>query len=373
MKVTAAVARAAREPFDVTSLELDEPREDEILVRIEAVGICHTDLAARDQILRTPLPAVLGHEGVGVVERVGSAVRKVAPGDRVILTFRSCGRCRRCEAHEPAYCQTGPALNYAARRKDGSKAFHEGETPIGSNFFGQSSFSTHALVYESNAIKVTTRLPATVLAPLGCGVQAGAGGVLRALNCEPGSSLVVTGGGAVGLSAVLAAVVAGCGSIVVVEPRASRRDLARELGATHSLAPDDASTLAKRIRELVSTGMDYALDTTGIPAVMDAALHSLRPHGTLGLLGIPREAKAPVPGSVAEVLTLGWRIKGIIGGDSDPDEFIPYLIDLHERGLFPFDRLIRTYPFAAINDAVRDQSGGETIKPVLAFTPAGDR
>lgn len=366
MRIQAAVTRSKGAPFEFAEVEIDDLREDEILIEIRAAGLCHTDLVARDQLLPVPLPAVFGHEGAGVVLKTGAAVTKVAPGDRVVLTFRSCGHCARCAAHEPTYCESAVALNYTGCRPDGSRSLKLDGEPISGNFFGQSSFASHAIAYETNVIPIADDIPFALLAPLGCGVQTGAGSVLRALKCGSGSSLVITGGGSVGLSAVLGAVVAGCRTIIVSDPKAERRALALELGATHVHDPA-AGKLAAFVRTLLPAGADFSLDTTGLAPVMDAALGALRPHGTMGLLGIASDARQPPPGTASAVLTYGYTIKGIIEGDSEPDIFIPELVRLYREGRFPFDRLVTTYPFADLNRAVDDQHAGLVVKAVLTL------
>lgn len=371
MKITAALAVSAERPFELTELQLDEPRSDEIVVQIHAVGLCHTDLVARDQILPVPLPAVLGHEGAGVVVKVGDDVTKVVPGDHVVLSFRSCGICTRCKAGEPTYCEQALALNYTGCRTDGSKAIHSHEGSVSSNFFGQSSFATHAIAYETNVVKVDPEMPLDLLGPLGCGVQTGAGAVLRALSCPPGSSLVIFGGGSVGLSALLGAVVAGCSTIIVSDPKPERRALALELGATHVIDPLNEK-VTKFVRGVTGAGADFALDTTGAGPVMDSALGCLRPHGTLGLLGVPSKADQGLPGLASTVLMFGYTIKGIIEGDSEPDTFIPELINYYREGRFPFDKLITLYPFDQINEAVQDQHDGKIVKAVLKMSHPSD-
>lgn len=369
MQIVAAVATAPGQPFEIESLDLDEPRADEILVRVVGVGLCHTDIAFRDKILPIGLPAVLGHEGSGVVERVGADVTKVAPGDRVVMTFRSCGVCDRCRADEPSYCEHGPSLNYAGVRRDGSKAIHRGDEAVSSNFFGQSSFATYALAYETNVVKIEDEtVPLEILGPLGCGVQTGAGAILRSLKVPSGAVLLVTGGGSVGLSAVMGAVVAGCARIIVSDPQASRRELALSLGATDVIDPT-AEDLPVAIKALTGAGCDYVLDTTGALPVMNECLQCLRPNGTLGLAGVPKRHDVPMPGFASQVLTYGYTIRGIIEGDSDPDVFIPELVALYKAGRFPFDRLIKTYAFEDINLAVQDQHDGLCTKPVLLMSP----
>ena len=366
MQVTAAVARTAGADFALERVELDDPRPDEILVRIAAVGVCHTDIVAREGAMPFSLPAVLGHEGAGFVEAVGSAVTKVAPGDRVAITFRSCGACARCQSGDPAYCYTMPALNYIGMRPDGSKAIRQDGKAVSSNFFGQSSFATYALAYERNVLKLPADIPFAIAAPLGCGVQTGAGGVMLALAAKPGSSILVTGGGAVGLSAVMGAAIQGCGTIVVLEPHAARRALALELGATHAIDPAASPDLAAAVRAILPNGVDHAFDTTGRPDVLTAIMACLAPKGVLGIVGIP-PAGATLPGDLGTVLTFGQTVRGIIEGDSDPDVFIPVLIDHWRAGRLPLEKLVRTYPFAQINAAITAQHHGDCVKVVLTL------
>lgn len=369
MQIKAAVARYPHGDFTMETLELDEPREDEILVRIEAVGLCHTDIVFRDMETAVTLPAVLGHEGAGIVERVGAGVSKVKPGDKVLLTFHSCGACDRCTASLSAYCRHLPELNFIGQRTDGSHALHKGDEPVASNFFGQSSFATHALAYQRNVVKIAPELSSATYAPLGCGVQTGAGAIMNSLDCVAGSTLAIIGAGTVGLSAVMAGAVRKCAKIIAIEPKAERRALALELGATHAIDPF-TEAVAERVREIVPLGVDYVLDTSGAVPALEAALDYLGSHGVVGLVGVPSIADARYSLPIATAITFGFSIKGIIEGDSEPDIFIPELIDLHRRGDFPFDRMITTYSLDDINDAVRDQHDGLCVKAVLV--PATD-
>ena len=366
MRVTAAVAQVAGADFTIETVELDDPRPDEIRVRIAAVGVCHTDIVARDGAMPFSLPAVLGHEGAGVVDAVGSAVTKVKAGDRVAITFRSCGVCGRCRSGDPAYCYTMPALNYIGMRPDGSKALHQGETPVSSNFFGQSSFATYALAYERNVLKLPDDIPFELAAPLGCGVQTGAGGVMLALAAKKDSSILVLGGGAVGLSAVIGAAIQGCAEIIVVEPHAARRTLASELGATHTIDPVAAGALAAAVRSIVPNGVDYAFDTTGRPEILTATMACLAPKGVFGIVGIP-PVGTPMPGDLGTVLTFGQTVRGIIEGDSDPDVFIPQMIAHWRAGRMPLEKLVKTFPFDQINEAIAAQHHGDCVKVVLTL------
>lgn len=363
MKITAAVARQGQDEFSVETVELEEPRSDEILVKIVGVGLCHTDIVAKFGVMGS-LPAVLGHEGAGIVEKVGGSVSKVKPGDRVAISFRSCGECKRCRSGEPAYCLSMPMLNYIGMRPDGTRTLRAGEETLASNFFGQSSFATYCLTYERNVVKVPADVPLELAGPLGCGIQTGAGGIMRSLACKPGSSLLILGGGAVGLSAVMGAVVQGCGTIIVLEPHAARRKLAIELGATHAIDPATAPDLAAAVHAIEADGVDFAFDTTGIPALQKATMGCLAPHGTFGIVGISPPG-TPLPGDLMTVMTFGHTVKGIIEGDSEPDVFIPQMMDLYRQGRFPFDKLIQTFPFKDINQAIAAQHHGDCIKVVL--------
>lgn len=360
----AAVARIPAGEFSLETVQIGAPRPGEVLVRIAGVGLCHTDLVfgARLQIMKPP--AVLGHEGSGIVEQVGEGVTKVAPGDHVVLTFNSCGACPRCIVGEPAYCFSFPKLNYAGARTDGTSAITIGDETASSNFFGQSSFASFAIAHERNVIPIDRDVPIELMGPLGCGVQTGAGAIMNALACEEGSSLLVLGGGAVGLSAVLGAVVRGCTTIIVVEPQPARRAMALDLGATHVIDPT-ATDIAAAVRAIVPTGVDHAFDNSGRKEVIGAAIGCLAPHAKFGLVGVPPQIDDVLTIPINLIVSAGYSFIGIIEGDSDPDRFIPELVALYRAGRFPFDKLITTYRLDEINRAVSDQHAGLCIKPVM--------
>jgi aryl-alcohol dehydrogenase len=363
--ITAAVVRSPSSEFTIEQLTLAAPGPGEVLVKIVAVGLCHTDIATRDGVIPFPMPGVLGHEGSGHVLEVGPGVTKVAPGDAVALSFSSCGKCPSCASGSPAYCRMFMPLNYAGSRLDGTSPLSSpnGER-IGSVFFGQSSFATHAIAGECNVVKLPDDAPLEIVGPLGCGVQTGAGAVMRSFAAPAGSSIVVLGGGSVGLSAVLGAVVQGLAHIIVVEPYASRRVLALELGATHVIDPA-AGDLTEQIRAIVPDGVDYVYDTTGRPDVIEAAVAGLTNRGTLGLVGVPSDPAAAISLNIISAIIQGITVKGIVEGDSDPDVFIPELLALHAAGRFPFDKMITRLPFSQINEAVELQHRGDAVKVVL--------
>jgi aryl-alcohol dehydrogenase len=361
MRIAAAVARATRSPLTLTELELDEPRGDELLVRMVSSGVCHTDLVARDEPRPPGLPAVLGHEGAGIVERVGVSVRSFSPGDRVVLSFARCGACQMCVTGRPAYCVDFMGCNFSGRRPDGSPTLWEDGTPIHGNFFGQSSFATYALAHEDHAVKVGKDFPLEILGPLACGFQTGAGAVYNGLKVPAGSSIGIFGAGSVGLAALLAADAVGCSNIVAVDVNPTRLKLARELGATEVI--DGANNeLSKEI--LARTGgIDFAVETTGHASVVRAAIESLRVGGICGLHAAPHLGG----GLDVSALPPGRTVTFLVEGDAVPGVFLPMLLDLYDRGRFPFDRLIRLYSFRHINQAIADSISGCSVKPVLTF------
>lgn len=373
MKITAAVAREAHGDFEIESAELESPRAGEVLVKIAGVGLCHTDLVARDQFIPIPLPAVLGHEGSGVVLEVGSGVTTVAPGDHVVLGFGSCGKCARCTENLPSYCREFPDINYAGTRSDGTSGVSIDGRPVSSSFFGQSSMASHALVLERSVVKIEeSELPLEIMGVLGCGVQTGAGGVMRSLACPAGSSIAIFGGGPVGLAAVMGAVIQRCSVIAVVEPMAGRREMALELGATHVIDPGEQD-VSHAIRSIVPDGVEFAFETSGREHVVATALDALASHGLLGLVGVPPRPDTALSVNLASLITFGHRIHGIIEGDSDQHQFINELVRLNRDGRFPFEKLITTYPLERINDAVAEQVRGDCIKPVLIPHPTPDQ
>ncbi|THA71037.1 NAD(P)-dependent alcohol dehydrogenase [Streptomyces sp. A0958] len=359
--VRAAVTDAPGAPFTVRDADLQDPRPHEVLVRMTAAGLCHTDLAMQGTWPRHLTPMVFGHEGAGRVEAVGAKVTGVAAGDHVCLTFASCGACEQCAADHPAYCLAAQTLNFSGGRADGTTPLSMAGAPLHAGFFGQSSFATYAVVHERGVVQVPSDLPAPVAAPLGCGGQTGAGTVLNRLRPAPGSSLVVLGAGGVGLSALMAAVAVGCDPVVAVDPVASRRELATALGAAAALAPGDG--LAAALRELTGGGAHHVVETTGRPEMVRRAVGALRPRGELALLGLGGEVAFDVTGLLAK----GVRVHGVIEGDSDPGRFIPELVALHRRGLFPLDRLVTTFPFEEIGRAAAAMGDGSVVKPVLTF------
>ena len=365
MKITAAVVPVRSAPFEIETLDLAAPFADEVLVRIVASGMCHTDLHARDGYFSNlPYPVVCGHEGAGVVEQVGAAVADLAPGDPVVISFPWCGECGPCRAGRISYCEHARPLKSSGRRADGSIPMSRSGEPVYSCFFQQSSFASFAVAPAKDVVKIRRDAPIEMLGPLGCGLQTGAGAVLNVMRPAAGQSIAVYGVGGVGLAGLMAGRIAGCDPIIAVDRLPGRLVLARELGATHTLESRGAETLSE-IRKITGGGTDFALETSAVPAVFRLAVDALRGMGTCVLVGSARagtEAAFEMP-----VIQGGRVIRGVVQGDSRPREFIPRLVDLFMAGQFPLDRLITTYDFADINRAAADASSGATIKPVLRW------
>lgn len=364
MKIQAAIARE-RGRLTIETLELDAPRENEVLVRLVATGICHTDLSAIDLILPARLPMVPGHEGAGIVETVGSSVTNVSPGDHVVMTYDYCGHCRACRDHDHAYCHHAVEYCFQGDRPDGSSTLLSPLGPVHGSFFGQSSLATHALCYDRNVVKVREDAPLELLGPLACGIQTGAGAALNALKLSPRTDFAVFGAGAVGLSAVMGARIAGVPMIIAIDVADARLALARVLGATHTFNPRSGDPVTF-VRSLTEDGVLASLDTSGVPAAMQQALASTAPRGTCGwLAGVDSQLEIPVNPTF---LLSGRSVKGIIEGEShNAQEFIGRLVDWFMEGRFPFDRMCRFYGLGSLNDAIADSRSGRVIKPIIKF------
>ncbi|HTV80288.1 MAG TPA: NAD(P)-dependent alcohol dehydrogenase [Steroidobacteraceae bacterium] len=361
MKIQAAVSRTGSTPPQIEELDLDEPRADEVRVRIVASGICHTDLSChRGQGVPVPLPIVLGHEGAGVVEGIGAGVRGLQPGDHVVLSGASCGLCPSCRAARPTYCRDAIKLSFGGMRADGSSPLSQGGSRIAGAFFAQSSFATHVNTPQSTAVKVPPDVPLHLLGPLGCGLITGAGAMLEALKVAPGQSVVIFGVGSVGLAAVMAARIAGASSIVAVDVSAERLRLARSLGATEAVPSNDGTAAA--LREIQPYGFTYSFNTTHVPAIYTLASACLANEGTAGIVTRPQGEWTL---NVSQLLAGGRRMQGILGGSANPQLFIPLLIDYWRQGRFAFDRLISEFAFRDLDRAWQAATTGEVIKPVL--------
>lgn len=362
MRARAALVRSAGGPFEFIDVELAQPRDDEILVRIVAAGICHTDIAVRNQDVTLPLPMVLGHEGAGVVVAVGARVRSLTPGDHVVLSGDACGRCRSCRHGLPSYCDEFIERNLTGWRIDGSSPmFLDGE-PVRGRFVGQSSFASHAVVSEQSAIRIDKDLPLELMGPLGCGLTTGVGTVVNALKPSPGASMVVFGVGTVGLAAVMGARLLGVAPIIAIDTRESRLTMALSLGATHALQA--GSDVVTQIRDITHGGADFSVECSGVPLAVRQAVDCLGRPGMAAQVGAtPARTEVPID---MDHLGFGRGIKGVVMGDSAAQTFIPWLASLYAAGQLPFDRFVKFYDFDDIETAIYETAvTGEVIKPIL--------
>jgi len=357
---TAAVVRAPGEPFTLESVELDDLRPDEVLVRIQAAGVCHTDMNMQVVV---PMPAVLGHEGAGVVEEVGADVTYVKRGDRVILSWPACGECPSCITGKRYNCYQQFGLLFGGCRPDGSRTIKLGDEWIAGSFFQQSSFATHSIVPENLLVRVEDDTPFEILASLPCGVMTGAGSIINALQVGVRDDLMVIGAGGVGLSAVMAGRSCGADPIIAVDINDDRLALAKEIGATHALNATKEDVVA-RVKQIAPDGLRFVFDTSGVPSSWASALLSLGPAGTFGVGAAPtQDSFGGLDGNV--MLSKALKIQFVLAGASIPRIFLPKLIQWYKQGRFPVDRIVKTFAFADINTAFAESVAGNAVKPVL--------
>lgn len=359
MEIKAAVTYNVGDDLKIEDVQLREPNDDEVLVRIVASGVCHTDaegIAGRG----APIPAVFGHEGSGIVEKIGQNVKNVVPGDHVVLSVAYCGECDHCLSGHQTVCDRAGELNFGGTLNDGTHRLYKDDTAL-STFFGQSSFATYSVAHKNNIVKVDKDIDLALLGPLGCGIQTGAGTILNTLKPEFGTSVVIFGAGAVGLSSVMAAKISGCKDIIVSDIHDSRLQLAKELGATHVLNASEVDVV-KAIKEITGKGAHYTVETTGVSPVVKQSINALRPLGTCAIVGMAGDISLNITN---EILLGGIKVIGVLEGDSIPQIFIPQLVEYYKSGKFPFDKLVKFYDFNDINQAFEDSKSGVTIKPIL--------
>ena len=360
MKIRAALVHGEGEPFVIEDVELAEPRAGEMRVKIVACGVCHTDAKAQGGYF-TPFPAVLGHEGAGIVEALGPGVSEFEVGDHVVLSYPYCCECDNCRKGKPYYCYRSTELSFFGKFKDGHTPLSQNGAPVNS-FFGQSSFATHAVVPVANAVKVDRDVDLGLLAPLGCGIQTGAGAVINALQPGTQDSIVIFGTGTVGLSAIMAAAVTGVKRIIAVDIIDSRLEIARAYGATDVINSKATQDVAEAVKQMTDgKGADFALDTTGVEVCTLAALKSLHTGGK----GACVAASKRLTFDPAPSYLIGRSWSYLIEGEAVPQEFIPQMIRWYREGRFPIDRMISYYPFEKINEAFEDTRRGVATKAVL--------
>lgn len=362
----AAVFTAPGAQLALENIRVEAPGPGEVLVRMSATGICHTDLGVMDGHIGFPAPGILGHEGAGIVTATGDGVRSVAPGDHVVLSYTSCGLCTSCRAGDTAYCATWVPRNiFGGLRADESARIWGEEGALSCHFFGQSSFAELAIVDERSVVRVDSRIDPALLAPLGCGVLTGVGSMWNVLDPGHDDVVAVWGAGAVGLAAVMAASLRKPAQLLAIDIIDSRLDLARELGATATINPS-REDVADRLSEITEgRGVTRAFDTTGVPAIARTAMDAASARGMVVVCG----ATAPGVEIAVEARDMlsGKSLRGVTMGDADPHVLIPQLVVLQEAGILQLERLIERFPFSRIQDAVDAMRGGRVVKPVVVF------
>ena len=367
MKARAAVLFDVGQKLDICEVDVQAPRAGEVLVRMAAGGVCHSDLHVMTGHLVASLPAILGHEGSGVVADVGPGVTSVKAGDHVIPLWRmSCGACEFCSDGRPALCAQGAQVRMTGRLLDGTTRFSLGGKEI-KHFAGVSSFSEYSVVPESAVLRIPDDFPLDRAALLGCAVITGVGAVFNAARVKPGSSVVVFGTGGVGLNAVQGAAIAGAEKIIAVDLLDAKLEFARKFGATHTVNASSGKTV-EEVRALTGgRGVDYAFEVIGLPTTMRQAYDCLGKRGMAVVVGVsPMTAEVSVP-----VMSLVYEervLTGSIYGSSRPRIDIPKLIDLYRAGKLKLDELLtRSYPFAQINEAYAALERGEVARSVVTY------
>lgn len=363
MKIRSAVATRQSADIQIKTLNLAAPKANEVLIRTVASGVCHTDVAGRDGGM-SPYPVALGHEGAGIVEQVGDAVTTVKVGDHVVTSFSYCGHCRNCRTGHPALCEYLNQLNFGGANYDGTHRLHDEQGNAVSAFFGQASLSEYMVVDEHGVTKVDPQVDLKILGPLACGLQTGSGTILNYLKPSFGSTLVVAGVGGVGLAAIMAAKILNLDHIIAVDIHENRLTLARELGASEVINSQQVKDVEAKILQLVPGGVDYSVDTTGFAPIIKNLVHVLRPSGTCAVIGMTGDVTFNIQ---EEIMGDSKKLIGLIEGDAIPQLYIPKLIKYYQKGLFPFDRLVKYYSFDNVNQAIADSLSGKVIKPIVTF------
>ena len=365
MKIKAAVA-VEKGKLEIQELELGAPRMGEVLVKVVACGICHTDTSTLNLVVPSPLPMVLGHEGVGIVEQVGPGVQSLKPGDHVILSFPSCGCCPQCQTGRPYACETSSELFFNGIYQSGGTRIKNAKGQDVGSLFGQGGFADHCIVSERSAVKVDPEVDMKPLCSLACGAQTGAGAVLNLMQPKPGDSVVVFGCGAVGMSAIMAAKLCGCGAVIGVDAVPSRLALAKECGATHVINGRECPDIPAEVLGITGgKGANFALESSGAAVLVKPMLMSLGKEGRAVVVSF-------VGGTVDMDLTMLFvgscrSLQGTVEGAANPQVFIPRLVQFYKQGLFPVDKLANYYSFDQIDQAFADSASGKTIKPILVF------
>lgn len=366
MNIKAAVLTAPNTPFVIEDLTLELPKQGEVLVRIAASGVCHSDYHLATGTTRHPMPVVCGHEGAGVVEAVGDGVSRVQMGDHVTLSWSpDCGTCFYCQHGKPNLCETFTEPIWAGTMLDGTTRLYRGGDPVYA-YCGLATFAEYVVVPQQSCIPIRKDVPLKVAALVGCAVATGVGAAMFTASVRPGESVVVFGCGGVGLNILQGAALCGASTIIAVDVNQTKMQLAREFGATHTLL-SDAHTL-EAIHELTGgRGVDTSFEAVGVPALQELALAAARPGGMVVLAGLSAMGTSTnLPGAV--LTRTEKTVKGSYYGSVHPSRDFPMLLDLYLAGRLKLDELVsREYRLSEINQAFDAMLGGEVARGIVVF------
>lgn len=366
MKIRAAVLYEPKQAFQIETVDLEPPRAGEVLVKMAAAGVCHSDYHLVTGDTKHALPVVAGHEGAGVAETVGEGVTKIKPGDPVALNWApNCGECFYCLRDRPNLCTTYVGPLWAGTMMDGTTRLSIGGQPV-YHFSAVACFADYVVVPQECCVGLRDDLPLDVAALIGCAVTTGVGAILNTVRVEPGSSIVVFGAGGVGLSIIMGAQLAGAGKIIAVDTNETKGDLAQSFGATDVLI--NSPNVVQDIRNLTEgRGADYVFEAIGIPAVQEQSLEAVRPAGTVVLVGVsPMGSGTNLPGAI--ITRQEKTVTGSYYGTANTARDFPLYAELFLKGKLDLERLIsRTYKLEQINTAYADMLAGEIARGVIYF------
>ncbi|HVC32086.1 MAG TPA: Zn-dependent alcohol dehydrogenase [Chloroflexota bacterium] len=363
----AAVLYAVGQPLAIEEISIQDPRRGEVMVRVVAGGVCHSDLHVINGDLTAPLPVVLGHEGAGIVEKVGAGVDDFQPGDHVVLLWRaSCGHCRYCLSGRPALCAMGAGIRWSGHLSDGTSRFRRGDQEI-RHFAGVSSFGELTVLPREGLVKIDETVPLEKAAIVGCAVMTGVGAVINTARVEPGASMVVVGCGGVGLNVIQGGALVGAEKIIAVDVLDNKLAYARQFGATHTINAKQVDPI-EAVKELTDgDGADYAFEVIGNPKTIVQAYHLIRRGGTLVVVGVaPLGAEIAI--NASSLMLEEKTIRGSLYGSCQPRLDAPRLLHLYQAGKLKLDELIsRAYPLDQINVAFDALRNGEVARSIIRF------
>ena len=363
----AAILYEPKQPLKVEEVDVAPPKAGEVAVRMGAAGVCHSDYHVMNGDLPAPLPAILGHEGAGVVEAVGDGVASVKPGDHVILLFRApCGRCPYCSTGRPALCNMGTGVRWTGHLLDDTSRFSKGGQEI-KHFGGVSTFAERSVVLEEAVVPIRKDVPLEVAALVGCSVMTGYGAVVNTAKVPPGANCLVIGAGGVGLNVILSLQLAGANRIIVADLLDYKLELSLDFGATDTINAKNQDVVA-RAKELTGgEGVDYAFEVIGNTTALKNCFNAVRRGGTAVAVGVaPSNAEVSI--SQFDLVLQEKSLLGSMYGSNRAHYDMPRILDLYAAGKLPLDKLIsRRYPLDEINEAYDAMMRGEVARSVISY------